>query len=418
MVQRTVGGLGACFAAMLLAMATVHTNSTAQCTDRMLLDNTAELLRYGIDSTGHWWAITKPYSQRVGVVIDSVVQGSYEDATAPLFNFDGTKWAFTSVLADQWYIVTSDSAFRTTTARPRIMFPSQGHDLWWVERNGTDWLLTNGSRGYQSINNITDAALHPLGMVVAWLERLPASVVLMQNGKEIARGDDILLGGILMSGECVYAIRSGEQWEVRIGISSQASQLSRVASLQVNPMGTMAAWIAHRSGLPARVQIYSPDFIEPWESPQLASVGDTVVMSPFDALVAYKATIANSSAIGFNGAAYPCGVTCGTPTFSHDGKTMAYASYHIDNYVYVNGKRYRVDAKVPMSGPLLVSPSGESVSWSSSTTLVVVDLTMERMQMGKMCDRVTDPIYDRSTDTYRCLGDVNGRLYLLQCKAR
>ena len=418
MVFKVVGGSHMRMVALVVVIIVARASSIGQCTDELILDNTAELVRFGIDSTDHWWAITRPFADRYEVVIDGEVVGSYEQVQQPIFSFDGTTWAFRAATAQRSFIATNGGVRQFATIIDTIVLPSQSTDLWYVERNGTDWLLTNGSSQYRSIYSIKNVCLHPHGLIAAWIEKLPEGVLLMRNGTEIARGEDLILGGVMMSGECLYAVRSGGRWDIKVGETTIAEGLSKVAALQTNPLGDVAAWIAYSFSAPPRVQMYSPEFIEPWSSLPLDSVSETLVLSPFSALVAYHAIINRSRSVGFNGAAYPRGTQAGRPIFSHDGQTMAYASYQDENYVVVNGKRHRIDARVPLNSPLTINSMGTKAAWTSTTTLVSVDLEFETLTMGKMCDAVSDPIYDRERRTFRAIGVITGRLYLLECSAR
>ena len=375
-------------------------------------------MKYGIDTTGHWWTVLKPFEDRYAVIVDSKELGPYQQVAEPVFSQDGTEWAVLGLNNLRWQITTSRETITREAVIKAVYFPPNLSEVWWVETVAPQWTLTNGTRSFGSTYPIDQVKFHPSGIVAAWVEQLPDVQALRRNGSEVTRADQISLGGVWQTGECVYAARFGNLWTVYLGEKELASNLTSVSALRVNREGTTVSWASVRGGAPSRVNLYNDEYREPWESPPVDGMPTNVVMSPTEKLVAYHGVINGIRKVGFNGATFPQGASAGKPVFSHDGATMAYTSRDDDNYVYVNGKRTRVDTQVPLSTTLVISPSGETCCWASSTSIVVVDLEYGGLQLGKMCDEVSEPIYDVDARQFKALGIVAGRLYMLTCSAR
>jgi hypothetical protein len=217
----------------------------------------------------------------------------------------------------------------------------------------------------------------------------------------------------------LYAIRYGPTYSIKLGQEELASQVRGISSFTLNPFGNIAAWQATDAQGQVRTYMYTDEYLYPWEGPIIGKADDKMALNPFFALVAYRASLpGGGNAVGYNAAMYIHGVTAGPPTFSHDGAVMAYTSMDNGNFVVVNGKRFIVKAGVPINDLMAIAHSGNTVAWRSVTTLVVVDVELNTLQMGRMCDVMGRAIFNRSTNTFMALGEVTGRLFLLSCASR
>ncbi len=152
----------------------------------------------------------------------------------------------------------------------------------------------------------------------------------------------------------------------------------------------------------------------PWTSLPLQSAR-SLSLSPFDPLVAALTNRNGSQVVSYNSAEYPAGRNTGPLSFSHDGAIMVYGGADGDNFVTLNGKRHVLKVAVNLSVPINVSTDGSAVGWASATTLAYVNLDLDILRLGKMCDQMGPVIFDRRTKTFKGLGFVSGRLFLLEC---
>jgi hypothetical protein len=257
----------------------------------------------------------------------------------------------------------------------------------------------------------------PQGMVVAWVETRGANSVLMVNGAERVTADEILVGGVMADGDPVVAVRYGIRWSIFKGRQEIATSLNAVGGIVVNVVGTACGWIATDGAGVQSLACYSPDMAEPWTSLPTQSARDLVI-APFDPLVAARTVRNGNSVVSFHGAEYPSGRQTGPLTFSHDGGVLAYAGVDGDHFVSINGKRHWLKGAADLRAPLAVTSTGSAVAWASSTTLAYAHLENNVLRLGKMVDRMGPVIYDRRTGTFKGLGFVTGRLYLLECDPR
>ncbi len=389
----------------------------AACTDSLVLDNVASLVAFDVDTTGHWWSITQPYAGFQQLVIDGKDFGTWDTVHPPVFAFDGSTWAARAVRSGESAIITPDGTRRSPVTIEGIAFPPQHSVLWWVEFDGVNRKVTNGERSYVTGYPANHLRFDPQGLAVSWIEFRPGQHILMQNGREVARGDNLALAGVWADGRCLYIRTLGLTSNVLLGEEELTGAVRSVTALRINPLGSVATWQATDGSGQVRTYIYTDEYNAPWEGPVVAQADPHLTLSPFDPLVAYRTVFQGGRVVAFNAAMYPHGSVAGRPTFSHDGAIMAYTSKDNGDFVVLNGKRFLVNAGVPIEDDIAVSPTGRSVAWRSGTTLVVVNVDPNTLQMGRMCDAVGRVIYDRRTKSYVALGVVTGRLFMLRCPA-
>ncbi|MCO6467008.1 MAG: hypothetical protein J5I53_10370 [Bradyrhizobiaceae bacterium] len=387
----------------------------ATCTDELLLAAKGTLVKYDIDTTGHWWAITQPFERYQQLVVDGEDYGTWDSVEVPVFAYDGSRWAARVVRSGEYAIVTETDTLRRTKPVSGVRFAAQGTQLWWIEHEGNVSTITDGDRTYTTTYPIESIHLDPMGVAVAWVERRPELSVLMRNGAEIARAQQLTLYGVWNDLQCLYSTSTANQTTLFVGETELASDIKRMFKVTVNPMATVVAWQSADAIGQVRTYLYTDTYAQPWEGPVVDSPDQQLALSPFDALVAYRTIRHGAKLVGYNSAMYPGGQQTSPPVFSHDGAVMVYCSKDNGDYVVVNGKRLVVKAGVPTTDLVAVNPSGTSVAWCSGTTLVTVDLEFSRMQMGMMCDTMGRAIYDWRTGTFKALGVMSGRLYLLTC---
>ncbi|MBI2793536.1 MAG: hypothetical protein HYX66_02665 [Ignavibacteria bacterium] len=388
----------------------------ATCTDTLLIENPVAIESYGIDTTGHWWAILRPFDKWKLLVVDGVPYGPYEQISQPVFANVGTDWVSIVSTDVRWWLVGPRRLLQTSSTIEFVRFATLTEELWWVESNGQDTRITNGERSYATGYPVKDLWVDPQGIVVWWTEKQMNQVCLIRNGALRGCSDDVILGGVWQDGRVLCALKSGDKWSVVLGDETLSTNLSKVRAIKTNVYGQVATWSAMDLAGTVKVWMYTDDFQNPWESRALQYADSAIALHPSEPLVAFRATIQGNTVVCYNSAEYPQGTRSSNPAFSHDGMQMVYSSYQDDNYIVVNGKRKLVNAGVPMLAPPLIDSKGTHAAWPSATTLVVYDLEYDILTMGKMCDVVSDAVYDWREKTFKALGMVSQRLYLLKCK--
>lgn len=388
------------------------------CQDSLLLPSNVSLVSYGIDTTGHWWAITQPFVNLQQLIIDGHNHGTWDSVSAPHFGYDGSTWAAIGKRSGHWFVITENGIIPSDNAIIQVFIPSQSTTLWWCEQVGETYRITDGSRSYITSRRPQQLSADPQGIIIAWLEERNGTSYIVRNGTEIARSTELSLIGVWADGRCLYNVRQGLLYDVMLGQDVLSPSLRNIYSVRINSIASVAAWQATDGIGQVHTYLFTDEYEHPWEGPIVSAPDQQLALSPFDPLVAYRSMWQGSRIVGYNAAFYPGGLSTSPPVFSHDGAIMAYASKDNGDYIVINGKRIQVKAGVPVTDSMAVSPTGNSVAWCSPTTLVVVDVEFNKLTTGKMCDTMGKAVYDRFHQQYRALGVMSGRLYLLTCDAR
>lgn len=386
-------------------------------TDSLVFGQTATIQSFGIDSTGHWWVVVEPYTHLKQIVIDGEVLGPYDSLQTPIFSVDGTSWAFVATRNGEWRVVTQSDSIVSPNRISELGYVFRSNRLIWYETNGADKKIVTRTRNFpvQGILQVIKTDL--TGNVVCWTEVQNGQHVLFRNGQQVESAENIRLVGVWYSGDPLYAKKNGIAWSMQIGTKELCNNQASISEAQLNTTADVCAWIASQIGMGSRAMIYRDDYTVPWEGPNLDGAYN-LALSPLDALVAYFGIFGIQRSVYYNGTPYPAGRETGAPFFTANGVFMIYAGTDSDQFVSVNGKRIRINSSAPKNNTFAVSPNGEIVCWNSASTMVMADLEFNTIQMGKMCDEVTDVIYHSVTNTFKALGRVSGRIYLLTATPR
>jgi len=388
------------------------------CKDWLLVDATQRVADAGIDTSGRWWALTQPFETLTNLVVDGKVYGPYEFALAPKFSYDGSTFIAGFRMLGQWYVLTEDDTLALHgDSLVATFLPSNSSTPWWYHENGSDRRLSTFDRSYRCANVPLRVCFHPDGEVAVWVERRGANDVILINGKEHLTADQILLGGVSSLGQPIFAVRYGTRWSVYRGSEELISSLASLSEFRVDALGANCAWIASDGSGIVRIYLHAPDMIAPWTSMPVQSA-QGLCLAPSDPFVASRTVRNGNNVVNFNGAEYPSGRQTGPIGFSHNGLFLGYAGLDGDFFVTINGKRHWVKSAVNLSSPLHIATDGLAVGWASATTLAYVNLEHNVLRLGRMCDTMGPVVYDRRSRTFKGLGFVSGRLFMLECDPR
>lgn len=401
------------FTTGVLSLCSLHAQD---CRDIRLLAAHERIMTAGIDTNGHWFAITQPFEQMVGLIIDGVPLGPFESALQPQFTFDGSTFFAGVKILGQWSVLTqTDTISLAGDMLYDVRLATMASVAWWHHGNGDDHRISTRTKTYRCSRIPQMIHTDPSGAVVAWIESTGTIDVLMRNGNEVARGEQILVAGVWADGSIVYATRIGERWSVLVGEDVIAQGLINVADLQTNVAGTACAFHASDGTGLARMYLYSADMRQPWTSQPCDNIAGLVI-APFEPLAAALVSRNGNRSVSFNGMEYPAGRQTGPIRFTPDGSIMVYAGFDGEHFVTLNGKQHRVSGAVNLRVPLAVDQTGTSVAWASSTTLAKAQLEQNILRLGKMCDSMLSVVYNRSKNVFQGLGYMGRHLFLLECK--
>ncbi len=400
----------------LCVMLVLHTAPAQECNDVMVLAAHERVTTAGIDSTGHWYAVTQPFESMVGLIIDGVPLGPYESVVAPRFAHDGSTFAAGVKTLGQWSILTStDTISLAGDVLYDVKFPALSTTPWWHHANGDDHRISTRGRSFRCARLPQMLTLDPTGMIAAWIESTGSIDIVMRNGKEIARGDQILIGGVWSDGSVIYAMRFGQRWSVFVGDQEIAQSLMNVGDLQTNIAGTSCGFHATDATGLSKMYLYTAEMREPWMSQPCENLTG-LVLAPWEPLAAAIVTRNGIRLVSFNGTEYPAGQQTCPLRFTPDGEYLMYAGFDGEYFITLNGKQHRVKGAVNLRVPLSLDATGTSAAWASSTTLAKANLDLNVLRLGKMCDSMLTVVYNRAKNVFQGLGFMGRHLFLLECK--
>lgn len=389
----------------------------AQCDEELLLDGSEPIEVFDQDSTGHWWAVTTPFEDLRSLWVDGVKHGPYRMVDRPVFAPDGSSWSTAVIAADRTIRLLDEQGEHGVegTGISQITYAFAGGRPWMVVHDVTRSTITNGERGYDATGLVGRFMLDPMGMVCWYVVRRGNAVALVRNGNDVLQADEIRVGGVWADGRPVMAVRYGLQWEVRLGDTEMATNLSAVQDLSVNQPGTVFACIAARQDAQIRAMMYTDSYVEPWYGPALESVMG-LRLNPWEPLVAYRGSQRGVISMYYNAAAYPAGLTHGPVAFSHDGAMMVFLGRDDVEFITVDGKRYVVANRVQTTTPVVIDPRSTTIAFSSPTNMIVWRPETDKVTFGRMCDSMGPTTFDRRERRFVALGTFGQRLFRISCR--
>lgn len=402
--------------AAFLFLAACTTISAQNCEEQQVLPGDEHLVDHGVDSTGHWWAITQPYTSFYHLYVDGKRFGPYSEIGKPVFANDGSTWAAAATINTVVRVLTPEKAIPVNgTGIISLFFASRAPVLCMVTRRDSLITFTNGTTSVQVLFPVGYYTTDPDGVHLAYVGQRGTVQSIVLDGTEGQTADRIVLAGMWSDGSPVYTTQNGPSTSVHIGTRSIVSNVQGIRSLQVNRAGTALAFICERAGGSMFASTYSDEMVEPWFGPPCDNISQ-LVLHPFDALVAYYGIRNLARSVFYAAADYPAGLETGPIVFTNNGATMAYLSRDGDDYISLNGRRYRMSSKVTVGAAVAVHPTQSVLAYATSTSIVMWDIEQSGYKLGKMCDRVADAVYVRTRDAFQTTGQFNDRLYLLTCR--
>ncbi len=385
-----------------------------KCSDRILLSGEEPLMRYGIDSTQHWWAVTQPFTNGFRLIIDGVASSVYQEVSDPKFSPDGSDWAaFALDNAAQWSLLRRDTIIRLNcTANGEISFGQYGALAYSYRQGDNEIFMLNGKE-YRTLDRIGRIFIACNGYHFAYSAKRGSGEVIVTNDYESDIYEAARVIGLWADGKPVFIALSGGQWRLHKGKEALSRAFENITEAVINPECTAVAIIgATQSG--SVVQLYSEEYYEPIESRMYDSMHDLTIHST-KPMYACTAQFNRSVFVVFNGVEYDGGRECGKPFFTYNGSELIFPSVDQQYSFTVNGKRYVQPAAIDISRKYAVKPGSKTYAYGSSAGLVVREMSKDMAYSGTMVDETIAPRYNWRNGRYETLGRINQRLYLLTC---
>lgn len=384
--------------------------------EKMLLDGSEKLVNYGIDTTGHWWALTEPFAGNYRLYVDGKAGDEYKEIKNLTFSPDGTKWAYFARDNVQWFIVeNNEKRVLPGNLAGEMLYSNNSQQLIFSYFNGEEETVSYGGgktmRLYQRAGNIyTDYS----GYRIAFSGNRGNKKVMNINGWETPQYDKIIPIGFWYDGKFLYAASNGGLWEVYKNDESLTEMFTDISEVAINRFNDVAAIVGRRSSGKSVALLFSDKYYEPLIGKPYDQVYN-LILHPEAPLIAYNATLFGQNMVIYSSTEFYSGQETSKPYFTPSGGDLYFMGCNIDCFVNVNGREYDIGTTLPTGLPLAKKTNSNTVAYSTSTTIVVRYIDREKLITGRIIDGIINPIYNWRTDSYETLGNIKDRLYLMTC---
>ncbi|MDC1068257.1 hypothetical protein OAQ99_03755 [Candidatus Kapabacteria bacterium] len=403
----------------ILFIITILTNISysKKCFDYQLTDGSERLLAYGMDTTYHWWAVTEPFEDFKRLIVDGEELSTVRNLTTPVFSQDGNRWA--SFMKDNsgWILVDQDSSWRINTTKPgTIVYSADSKVMAYSYFQGeTLEKIIIDNQEVQSFDRSSDIFLSQDGSSYAFVQDRGGLITLLIDGRASGVYDQITPFGFLNDGSFLWAAGISGNWHVFRNFEEYSEMYNYVDYGQINPDGSLAAYAARLTSNQYVAVLIDDELSSPLETTRLDFISN-LKLHPFEPILSYEANFNDNYNVYMNTVPYEAGRINSPPQFTHDGEEMFFVGCRIDCFASVNGKKYSLQAVDLENRVLAVKPKSETFAFTTSSSLVVRDMTKKELWSGMMANETINPRYNRVDDRYETLGVINNRLYLLTCR--
>jgi hypothetical protein len=406
-----------CMALMLCAILNISAQER-KCGGEMLLDGSEPLISIGLDTTGHWWAVTSPFSKRYAMRIDGKRGIDVDSLRAPVFSTDGQRYAYPIQKNGIWSIITESVEIPLGAGAPGFIgFSRYGTLAYSVidAQSETIYIMRDDGVFKQVlINRVGDIALSFDGSQWAYRSRRAGGISLMLNDAELGRYDECIIAGFMVDNTFIYAGKQGDLWRVNKN-DEELLSAQYLKFLQVNQSGNTLG-CAYGNGTRMTGYLNSNEYIKPLETTSYDRI-DQLILHPFEPMMGLTAFRAGMNFLVMNTAEYDAGINVGTMRFSHDGQDIYLAAdSQQDPFMIVNGQKFTQKNALDINRGYAMAPKSGTFAYATSSAMVMQRMNDSYTNAGMMADFVSAPIFNHRVNAYQSLGVVNNRLFLMYCK--
>lgn len=402
---------------VLIFILLINSYSGAQlCRDFQIWDGSEPIHNYGIDSTGNWWIITRPFADYKRLIVNHDTTEEYNQIFAPIFSLDGRRWASFAEYQGTWYIITQNDLIELKATRPGDLLytPNSKFLIYSYFSSDLEYIVLP-EKTIQVYGKIGSIFVSQDATNFAFKGMRGNKFVLNINGNETTTFDDIIPIGFWHDNSFIYAAKNGLNWQIFKNNKAITRNFALIKNPLINPRGTVLAFIAETFSNNQIVVTISDEYNEPLESRPYDMVS-YLSLHPEYPLVTFFAKIQNNSIICVNTAEYSTSSDTSPPYFTSDGEDVYFLACDFGCYVSVNGRRYPIKYTLHPRTSLAKKSSSNTIAYTNNTSLNLLFLETDKLHSGMMVDRTTPPIYNSRSKRYEALGQIGNRLYLLTCR--
>ncbi len=404
------------FASMYIAL-NLNINAVAkEKSERMLLDGTENLLQFGIDSTGNWWAVTEPFSGQYRVHINGKESTTFSELKGLKFAASGNRWAFFGRNHSGWNIIANDTIISFNASLvDEIQFSNTNDAISYSYIDAGQEKIVLDDRIIPTYSRHGKYFVSQKGKRYAYVSKRGNSYIMNINGKESQIFDEILPIGFKYNDEFLFAARNGNLWEIFQNETPITETYKNVSEAVINADGTSVGVIVKLYSDYYQTILFNDEYIEPLFSNQYDIIQD-LVLHPYEPMLACRAMLNNSYFVLLNSTEYNADEGCSKPQFTYDGSELFYIFCRISCSIGINGKKYKLPMQLDPNYTFAKKPKAMNICFPTNTSMCVQEIETNDLYASLLIDRICNPIYNRHTGFYESLASINNRLYYMGIK--
>ncbi len=393
-----------------------HLAWSQKCRDYLIYDDVEKVQTFGIDTSGNWWILTKPYMNDYRLIISGTKTEVFKEIKHLTFSPDGKKWAFFGKTTTNWNFVSSDTIIPLFAEEVlAIGFSNNSEKVFYAFKNGVETTICYDNKVIKFTNFWGKIFANYDGSKIALTLQVGKmfSLIIPQYF-ESERFDSIVTLGFWLDDEVIFAGKIGSLWQIFKNHQPLTEEFLQLIDMKINNLGSNAVFAIKRNTSDVFVVLISEKFAEPITSKSYNYVSN-VKLHPEEPLVSFHATKDINNFIVYGNVEYSLGNFSAEPFFSYDGSELYYCYCDIECYFYVDGKRFTLPGGTSCLSNVARKPRTNSIAFSNYSHLVMLDYYLNIQYAGLMVDKITNPIYNWKAERYEALGEINNKIYLLTC---
>ena len=388
--------------------------------NQMLLDGVYDLIYYDLDTTGYWWAITKPFLNAYKIHIEDYESVPFEDISYPAFIPGGFGWAYFGIKNNDVFLIKNDDGIISDTVLnatdySEITYSPNGEYLAYAYYQAENEIIQLPFKIIEVTNRIKPLFIDNSGSNYAIIIKRLNKFFLNINGYETTGYDSLMPIGFWRTGEFIYAALNGGTWSIYRGKKELGTSYMGIIDVKINFEGTVFVVLVQLFTGRCMAIAFSDKYYEPLYGKTYDDVWG-LALHPSETLFGYGAIDHNRAYVLQNSMEYYALGNTNAPYYTYDGSELIFfATGGFGPYISINGRRFDIKFSMDTDRYIAKKPKSSSFAYTTYTTLLVNYYEKGEFHTGFMCDRMGRAIYNHRNGRYEALGDINNRLYLISC---
>ncbi|MDR0927649.1 MAG: hypothetical protein LBO69_07790 [Ignavibacteria bacterium] len=383
----------------------------------LLLDGMDTLKYYGMDTTGHWWAITKPFG-KYRLYIDGIEGEVCDDITYPVISPDARQWSYYGYYNSVIHFIANEGdsianyELDATDFGENVYSPTGEYLAYSYFQSGTE-VIVLPNRTIKVTNRYGKLFIDNSGTSYTIMGKHYNSYVININGKESTTFDSIIPIGYWHNRDFIYAGFNGSSWDIYQGEKQIGTSYSQVLDAIVNKAGTILAMLVRLNTGRCMCIVVGADYYDPIYGKTYDNVWG-LALHPTEMIYGYGATEHSRTFVVQSATEYNANGEIGRPFYSYNGDELIFTAMgEFGPYINVNGKKTDIRISLYQDDIIAKKPGEETIALPTELTLLIYNYAKNESYPHILCDAVSNVIYNAHSNRYEALGVINNRLYML-----